>query len=76
MNNTRQSSNNVNPTGRVLHACCSTTKKKKKIYNNFFLKHLHSIITIKLQLYTSLIKGSVKLAVSTSVDNVLTIKRK
>ena len=43
---------------------------------NFFLKHLHSIITIKLQLYTSLIKGSVKLAVSTSVDNVLTVKRK
>ena len=34
MNNTRQSSNNVNPTGRVLHACSSTTDNTNNNNNN------------------------------------------
>ena len=41
-----------------------------------FLKHLDSFIMVKLQLYTSIITGSVKLTVSTLVDNMLTIKQK
>ena len=44
--------------------------------NNNFLKHLHSFTMINLQLYTSLITGSVKLTVSILIKGVLAIKQK